>query len=437
MLKYLLFFLSVTCYGQLPWLSQPKPLTHSIDATWDIFSLFGIPGSSMAVFAHDANADGERDFVGNIGRRPRFVAVKQDGTILWTTTVSNTQSEGLRFPQLRNNVLYYGWTNNACAINALTGALIWNVTPMASPPASGLGGMNQSSAGLVMAVGNKLDILSYATGLSIGGNFPVTLPFDQWEQSLAVGIFGTSTEVIITNDNFNNMRCFNLDGTVRFSKGPLFANGSNNWVNENDWYEFADITGDGQNELVLVGDDDGTTTQAALEGDELHIYNSSGVQIDKFISLSTGGLQFHTDVWPNGGKVVFTHESDYGTRRITMLDANLDPLWQINTGTPYEGDQCVLLDVDGDGVREILYSTEVFSETGGFRVLDYNGNPKTFFTAASPSTMVDIVDDRGAAVNVNVSRAPYFWAPGTFIQFTHRTTDNVGHEVIYLHKWTP
>lgn len=425
---------NITILATGPTYPPGQYVQHSIRASWDIFSLFGITGSTMACFAYDVNGDGLKEFVGNIGRRARFVAVEQNGNVLWDNTVNNTQAEGLRFPQIRSGILYYGWTNHACAINMTNGATVWNKTPMVSPPASGLGGLNQSSAGLVIAVGNKLDILNYSTGNSIGGNFPVTLPFDQWEQSLSVGIFGTSTEVIVCNDNFNNMIVFNIDGTIRFQKGPLV--GTVNWVNENDWYEFFDYRDTGSNVLGLVGDDDATTTQPALEGDEFHIYGNTGTQLDKYDDgIHTGGLEFHSYAWPNGGRVVFTHESDYANKRITMLDKNLNELWAKNAGSPYEGDQCVLLDVDSDGIPEILYSTEVFSETGGFRVLDYRGNSKQFFSTDSPNVLDDIVDGMGAAVNINVSRAPYYWTPDEFIQFTHRTTDNAAHEMIYLHKW--
>ena len=426
----------VTKFSQRPAFIETVGIDHHVIATWNIFSILGITGGSLACFAEDVDGDGELEFVGNVGRRARFAAIKMNGTVLWDTTVDATQAESLRFAQLQGGVLYYGWLNRAVAININTGAVIWNKTPMASPPASGLGGLNYCSLGVVMASGNKLDILDYATGNSIGGNYPVTLPFDQWEQSLAVGIFGTSTEVIICNDNANNMICFNVNGTIRFQKGPLVAG---SWVNENDWYEFFDIQNTGNKVLALVGDDDDTSTQPAEEGDEMHIYSDTGTQLDKYDDgIHTGGLQFHCYAWPNGGRVAFTHESDYTNRRLTMLDHNLEEVWAVDVGNPYEGDQCSLVDIDGDGHPEILFSVQVYdADTTGFRAVRWqDGLPVRFFSDDSPLQFDDLVDDKGAAVNIRVSHEPYVWPSAKFIQFTLRTTDNTGHEKIYLHEFT-
>lgn len=409
-----------------PGYSSGSYLTHSIETSWDVFSLFGITGESLAYFMYDVDGDGDKELVLNIGRRARFAAIKKNGTILWDTTVDNIQAEPARFGFIRGGNMYFANQNKAYAVRLSDGASLWTKTVIT--PAQTYIILNQCSLGVVVATGTKLDVLDYSTGNTIGGNYPITLPFVAWEQATCVGDLG-GNEVIVTSDNASNIRVYNVNGTLRFT---LLQTGAT----QVDWYEFFDVNNDGLNEMVFCMDTDATSSQVAGEGDEMVAYNALGNQILHYIDpLTTGGLQFHCFAFPNGGRVVFTHESDYAARSITMLNHTFSELWRINAKTPYEGDQIVLYDIDNNGTPEILYSTEVFSSTGGFRVLDYNGNPKYFFSEDSPDAMDDIVDSKGAATNNHQYVGPYYVANGELLQGILRTTDNTGHDIIYLHKW--
>lgn len=419
----------VTRFAQRPAFIETVGLDHHVIATWNIFSILGITGGSLACFTEDG------DFVGNVGRRARFARITQDQQVLWDTLVDNTQTESGRFPFLRSGFLYFAYSNHVVCIDISDGSVVFNVTPMALSGTDYIT-LNYTSYGVVVAHGNKLNVLSFTTGASIGGNYPVTLPFVQWEQSLGVvDLDNNGIECIVTNDNANNMVVYNPDGTVKFTKGP-----ADNWVQQNDWYECMDYLGLGTSkQLMLVGDDDGSSTQVAGEGDEIHLYNAAGTQIDKYSSsVTTGGLEAHSYVWPNGGRIAFTHESDYVTRKLVMLDGSLNEVWNVDVGNPYEGDQCSLVDIDGDGHPEILFSVEVYeADQTGFRAVRWqDGQPVRFFSDDSPLQFDDLVDDKGAAVNILVSRAPYVWPSAKFIQFTLRTTDDTGHEKIYLHEFT-
>lgn len=409
-----------------PYSRDTVTLGHRIKKSWDIFSLTGVAGESLAYFLYDVDGDGELELVANIGRQARFVAIKQNNTILWNTTVDATQAEPTRFGFVRSGNLYFANQGKVYCIRLSDGVALWTTTAITPTPTYIM--INQLSTGVVVTGGTKLDVLSYTTGFSIGGNYPVTLATTAWEQSTCTGSLG-GNEVISVGDNNSNIYVYNAIGTLRFT---VIQNGAT----QVDWVEFFDVNNDGQNEMVFCTDTDNTSSQVAGEGDELVAYNAAGSQILRYVSpITTGGIQFHCYAFASGGRVVFTEESDYATKAITMLDHTFTALWRINAGTPYEGDQILLYDVNGDGTPEILYSTEVFSENGGLRVLDSSGNRVLFFTEDSPSESDDIVDARGSATNNHQYFAPYYVEDGKLLQGILRTTDNAGHDVIYWHEW--
>lgn len=348
---------------------------------WDINSLFSKTGSSLVYFAYDVDSDGEKELVCNVGQCAHFAAIKSDGTIVWQNEVDATQDTPTRQPQIRNGVLYYLGNSTIYAIRLTDGQVIWSKAQDAIF-------LNCTDQGVAIGYSNQVDILDYETGNSIGGNWPFTTPFNMtYVQCLAYGDLDEDgfDEIIVNNDT-GKIQAIDHDGTDMF-----FIQSGHGHV---DCHTIADVDGDGHPELVTVVDDDNSTNGnvTRAEGDEIVLYDASGIQKDKYTTASVeNGPNFHVANIGASGKLAFSGEE---TKELTLLDANLDVVWTKDLSLKIHGGQLTVIDVDNDGDLELITDTGE-GEAFGFRVYDKDGNEKLFFTEDSPTILTELIETRG------------------------------------------
>lgn len=346
---------------------------------WDINALFGKQGSTLAVFMYDVDNDGEKELVCNIGEAAHFAAIKIDGTILWQTIGDTTQETPTRQPQVRNGVMYLMSNNKIYAVRLSDGAILWQ-------KANTLGAlMNCTDQGICVAGGTQVDMLSYSTGESLGGNWPFTLSFNVHIQNMSYGdLDEDGFDEVFVNGHTGIIQAIDHDGSDMFTITSLMGHV--------DLYTVSDIDGDGSPELVTVVDDDGSTGSdvSGEEGDEIALYDALGVQKDKYTTSNTGPTFRVGDVGATG-KIVVAGET---SQNLVLLNSTLDVVWNKSLSGRIQGGQVTLIDIDNDGDLEILVNTGE-GPTFGFRVYDKNGDPKLFFTDDSPNVLTELVDQKG------------------------------------------
>lgn len=337
---------------------------YVVKQEYDIANLYVAKTGGVTVrYMYDVDGDGVYELVTNPGSEARFVAIKEDGTEVWDTTVNATRHQFAYYPKVLGGHLYYGDRNAAKVykIRLSDGVKVWE-----SGTLTGLVGMDISDQGVVVGYGTSLDILSYSTGSSIGGAFPINTGITIYEQTIAAGdLDGDGNDEFFCNDTNSTLKAYDDDGslmlTITLSPG---TNIHTDIAFIGDFY----ASHSGNELLINVNDDDSATSGS--EGDELALFDATGSQLKKY-TASGPGVEARAFTYGGATYVAFAVE-DGG--EIGLLNGELVEQWTVTSlGGSGSTSQIQVADLDGDGVPEIFTNTAE-DNTASWIAFDLSGN---------------------------------------------------------------
>jgi hypothetical protein len=368
-----------------------------VQESWDLFSLYGRQGHVGLRAFVDVDGDDELEVLFNLGRSADFVALELDGTEIWRTTINATNSKEGYYPKisLEQNLLFYGDRNTErlYAVDLTTGLPRWTHT-MAG---GSLESLEMADVGVLAGGSLQTVLLDYATGEPMPG-WPIT--GYQHEQLLGAGdLDGDGEDEFVLNDNSGHIWVRNRDGSLLF---PITSQHSHV-----DQSIIGDIDPNSPgNELLVALDDDGGSPRD--EGDEIVLFSSSGMEINRYQASGNGIAYSVGDVLPDrpGLEIFF---ADEGSREVGLLDSQLGVIFvtELSIAHPNPAGQTSLADLNGDGVLELLVNTGETSSSG-IVVLDAAGNeidsilgfgwdfdPQFIFSHADPRAQrfIDVTGD--------------------------------------------
>lgn len=350
-------------------LAVGPPIELGVQGDWDLFAKYGLEGHVGLRAFVDVDGDNEPEVLFNLGRSADFVALELDGSEIWRTTVSGTNSKEGYYPKisLEHNLLFYAdrSTERLHAVDLTTGQVSWSHT-MAD---GSLESLEMADVG-VLAGGLMLNsrspgqvvLLDYATGQPMPG-WPINV--EQQEQLLGAGdLDGDGEDEFVLDDNFGHIWVRNRDGSLAFQIDSQHTHVDQSIIGD------IDPLNPG-NELLVALDDDASHPG---EGDEIVLFDAAGMEVNRYPTSGNGVAYSVGDVLPDrpGLEIFFGNE---GSREVGLLDSQLDVIFttELSIAHPNPAGQTSLADLNGDGILELMVNTGENSESG-IVVFDTEGN---------------------------------------------------------------
>lgn len=239
---------------------------------WD-----SLPGGFTIPYWADVDSDNVKELVAvGVGRKPLMHVWKRGGKLLRSNiaNIAVAQAKAAYYTKVDtgSNKIFYPDTGTdlVTAFDIADCSIDWTYDTGTKE----LMNIELTSQGLAIGshpgASGQLDIVSYTTGLSIGGNYPVAV--NCWEQSLNSAIMNGVEKIW-----HNNFVADPGDITIR----QYAANGTEDWnlaseASNVDAYRCGPIKGDGNDYVVFSFTPDGTGY--VFDGDRITCRNSAGVE---------------------------------------------------------------------------------------------------------------------------------------------------------------
>lgn len=320
-------------------------------------------GTALLTAPYDIDGDGEWEFVANVGNQPHFVAIDQNGEIIWEQVHGTETGGGARFPKIADGALFFGSQPDYIiyAVELADGTLRWSTDVSAT---TNLEAMELTDYGLVYGGPTGVGVLDFADGSHLSG-WPNTNVSANGQIVGAGDLDGDSTDEIAAGDANGVIHLLNKDGSVAWTHTSA--------VDHYDQLVIGDIhpTHAGR-ELLTVTDEDNSGTG---EGDELTLFDDTG----SIVTSHTPGTDspafavapFRDDY--DGLQVAYGLEDG---QEVGLLDGTLSPIWTLDLSAYDLGSgpfgQIMAGDIDGDGEWEFVVNTGEQTDSGVI-VLDAAG----------------------------------------------------------------